>query len=223
MQMGALLLAVNVGVGAMVENARAQSPQPEKPIKMVAFGDSLTAGYLLPPDDAFPAQLARALAKRGVMVDIINAGVSGDTTAGGRDRLAWSIPEGTEAVILELGANDALRGLDPAAARRNLEIMIEAIRARKAEILLAGMMAPRSLGDPYIQAFDPIFPQLAAKHNLILYPFFLEKTGMDRKLTLPDGMHPNAKGVAAIVEDILPQVEALIAKVKAARASRSKG
>lgn len=224
--MGALLLAVNAGAMCAMTQAQAETlakapqgerPVGDRPVKIVAFGDSLTAGYLLPQSDAFPAQLARALAARGLSVDVTNAGVSGDTTAAARERLAWSVPADTDAVILELGANDALRGLDPAAARQNLEAMIQAILGQKSDILLAGMLAPRSLGDTYTKPFDAIYPELAAKYGLPLYPFFLTATALKPQLTLTDGMHPNAQGVAAIVADILPQVEALVAKVKSRR------
>jgi acyl-CoA thioesterase I len=190
------------------------------PVKIVAFGDSLTAGFQLPPSDAFPAQLARVLEARGHRIEMINAGVSGDTTAAGRDRLAWAVPADTDAVILEFGANDALRGLSPAAARANLEAMIAALKGQGAEILLAGMLAPRSMGEPYVRDFDAIFPELAAKHGLLLYPFFLEATALKPELSLPDGLHPNAKGVAAMVASILPQAEALIARVEARRKTK---
>ena len=222
-QMGALMLIVNAGFGPITQPARAQTPQVEKPIKIVALGDSLTAGYLLAPQEAFPVVLGRVLKQRGYNVEMINAGVSGDTTAGGRERLAWAVPSDSDAVILELGANDALRGLDPAAAKANLTAIIETIRAQKTNILLAGMIAPRSLGDNYTQAFDAIFPALAAKYSLPLYPVFLEATGLKPNLSLPDGLHPNAKGVEAIVAAILPKVEELIAQVKARRAGAVKG
>jgi acyl-CoA thioesterase I len=208
----ALLLWASAGIG--------QTASAEKPIKIVAFGDSLTAGYRLPPSDAFPAVLAKALEARGHNVEILNAGVSGDTTAGGRERLAWSVPPDSDAVILELGANDALRGLDPANARANLDWMLATLKAQGADVLLAGMYAPRSLGESYTKPFDAMFPELALKHSTLLYPFFIDAIVLKPDLNLDDGLHPNAKGVAAIVSAILPQAEALVARVKARRATK---
>ena len=195
----------------------------DKPIKIVAFGDSLTAGYMLPPDNAFPVVLGKALKARGHNVEMINAGVSGDTTSAGLERIAWAIPADADAVILELGANDALRGLDPATAKQNLTAMIKLIQAQKTDILLAGMLAPRSMGEPYTKAFDAIFPDLAAQYGLLLYPFFVEKTALNPQLSLSDGLHPNAKGVEAIVAGILPKAEELIARVKSRRLAAAKG
>ena len=219
LELGAILVGFNmvIGSGLGVPTARAAA---EMPIRMVAFGDSLTAGYQLPPSDAFPAVLARALAALGHNVEILNAGVSGDTTAAGRDRIAWAVPPETEAVILELGANDALRGLDPGLARVNLDAMITTIKAQGAEVLLAGMLAPRSMGEAYFKPFDAMYPELAAKHGLTLYPFFVEAIALKPNLNLADGLHPNAKGVAAIVASILPKVEDLIARVKARRLAK---
>jgi acyl-CoA thioesterase-1 len=182
----------------------------------VAFGDSLTAGYGLPAKEAFPAQLQRALAAKGVIVDIVNAGVSGDTTTGGLARLDWSVPDGTEAVILELGANDMLRGFDPGVPRKALDTMLRRLAARKIPVLLCGMVAPPNLGPEYARAFNAIYPELAAHYGAILYPFFLTGVAADLKLTQPDGLHPTAAGVAVIVDRILPQVEQLIARAKAA-------
>ena len=179
------------------------------------LGDSLVAGFGLKPSDAFPAQLERALKARGHAVEVINAGVSGDTTAGGLARVAWAVPERTDAVILELGANDALRGLDPGAAKANLDKIITALKASGAEVLLAGMFAPRSLGKDYVRAFDGMYPDLASKHGLILYPFFLDGVAMDAKLNLDDGLHPNPRGVAEITKKILPSVEQLIERARA--------
>ena len=187
------------------------------------LGDSLVAGLGLKPSDAFPAQLERALKARGHVVEVINAGVSGDTTAGGLARLAWAVPEQTDAVILELGANDALRGLDPAGARSNLDKIIATVRANGAEVLLAGMFAPRSLGKDYVRAFESIYPDLANKYALILYPFFLQGVAMDPKLNLDDGLHPNARGVAEITKNILPAVEQLIERARTKHATATKG
>jgi acyl-CoA thioesterase-1 len=193
------------------------------PLRLVVLGDSLVAGFQLKPSEAFPAQLARALKARGHAVEVINAGVSGDTTAAGLERLHWAVPEHTDAVILELGANDALRGLDPERAQANLDKIITELTKGGSEVLLAGMMAPRNLGDAYTRAFDAIYPALAKKHGLLLYPFFLDGIALNDKLNLSDGMHPNARGVAEIVARILPSVEKLLARAEARRAARSKG
>jgi acyl-CoA thioesterase-1 len=175
-------------------------------LRIVAFGDSLTAGFRLPPNDAFPIKLVRALKSAGVVVEIANAGVSGDTTAAGLERLDWAVPEGTDGVILELGANDALRGLDPAKARQNLDTIIRRIKAKGAGVFLVGMRAPRNLGAEYVAAFDSIFPDLAKTHGLPLYPFFLDKVALHADLNLDDGMHPNARGIDIIVTSILPDI-----------------
>jgi acyl-CoA thioesterase-1 len=201
----------------------AMATPASQPLRIVVFGDSLVAGYQLKSSEAFPAQLERALQARGQAVEVINAGVSGDTTAAGLERLNWSIPERTDAVILELGANDAMRGLDPAQARANLEGIIVAIKASGAEVMLAGMLAPRGLGHAYTQAFDSIFPELAQKYGLLLYPFFLEGVALRAPLNLSDGMHPNSQGVAEITKNILPTVEQLIERVRARQVAHSKG
>ncbi|HWB45778.1 MAG TPA: arylesterase [Hyphomicrobiaceae bacterium] len=193
------------------------------PLRLVVLGDSLVAGFQLKASDAFPAQLARALKARGHAVDVINAGVSGDTTAAGLERLNWAVPAHTDAVILELGANDALRGLDPALAKANLDKIITELKKGGCEVLLAGMMAPRNLGDTYARAFDAIYPDLARKHGVILYPFFLDGVALNDKFNLSDGMHPNARGVAEIVTRILPSVETLLARAEAHRLAHSKG
>jgi acyl-CoA thioesterase-1 len=197
--------------------------QPKSaPLRIVVFGDSLVAGFRLKASDAFPAQLERALKARGQAVEIINAGVSGDTTAAGLERLAWAVPEATDAVILELGANDALRGLDPARAKANLDKIMTKVKADGAEILLAGMIAPRNLGPRYTEAFNGMYPELARKHNAVLYPFFLDGIALNAGLNLGDGIHPNTKGVAEIVKRIMPAVDELIARARA-RPSASKG
>ncbi len=219
-QMGAAMVAFNAAGLGGITTVQAQTAGADRPIKIVAFGDSLTAGYQLPPNQAFPVVLATALAARGHQVEILNAGVSGDTTAAARDRIAWAVPPETEAVILEFGANDALRGLDPAKARDNLDAMITTIKGQGADILLAGMFAPRSMGEPYSKPFDAIYPALADKHGLLLYPFFIEAIALRPELNLADGIHPNAKGVAAIVASILPKAEELIARVKARRLAK---
>jgi acyl-CoA thioesterase-1 len=193
------------------------------PARIVVLGDSLTAGYMLSEKDAFPAQLERKLKASGADVEIINAGVSGDTTAAGLARLDWAVPDGTDAVIVELGANDALRGLDPGKARRNLQTIISRLKSRNIDVLLAGMLAPGNLGEGYAMAFNAIFPDLAKEHDLVLYPFFLQGVAMRHNLNLGDGIHPNAKGVAAIVDGILPKVEELIARVEARRKQAPRG
>ncbi len=187
------------------------------PITLVAFGDSLTAGYLLPPSAAFPAQLQVALQARGHKVLVVNAGVSGDTTANGVERLDWTLQTGADAVILELGANDALRGVDPKQTRANLDKMLSVITATGADVLVAGMKAPSNWGDDYVAAFDGIFPELAKKYNVALYPFFLEGVALNRSLILSDGLHPTTEGVAEIVKRILPDAEALVRRAAARR------
>lgn len=214
-QVVALAVLCNGVLGAVTGNLMAAPPQ--KPIKIVAFGDSLTAGYMLPESDAFPAKLQKALTAKGLRVDVVNAGVSGDTTAAGLDRIGWAVPSDIDGVIVELGANDALRGLDPASARANLDKILATLKAQKAEILIAGMRAPRNMPAPYVTAFDSIYPDLAQKYGALLYPFFIETIAMNASLNLADGIHPNARGVDAIVADILPKVEELIRRIETRR------
>jgi len=183
-------------------------------VTLVALGDSLTAGYGLPGNAALPAVLERALKERGHDVEIVNAGVSGDTAAGGLERLDWSVPENARGVILALGANDMLRGLDPAQTRRTLDTIVTRLKARNVEVLLAGMYASRNLGPDYVARFDSIYPDLAKKHGLILYPFYLDGVAGQRNLNLPDGIHPNAEGVRTMVERMLPTVETFLARLK---------
>lgn len=189
----------------------------ERPVKIVALGDSLTAGYQLPAADALPARLERALRARGHAVEIVNAGVSGDTSTGGLSRLDWSVPEGTDAVILELGANDVLRGIEPKVTRAALDEIIGRLKRRGVEVLLCGMRSPPNMGPEFVQAFNAIYPELAAKHGVSFYPFFLDGVAADPKLNQADGVHPNAAGIEAIVTRILPKAEALIARVRAKR------
>jgi acyl-CoA thioesterase-1 len=189
----------------------------ETPVKIVALGDSLTAGFGLSPTDAFPVKLERALRSRGLAVEIVNAGVAGDTSSGGLSRLEWSVPEGTDAVILELGANDALRGLEPRITRAALDSILRRLKERRIEVLLCGMRAPPNLGAEYARAFDAVFPELAKAHGVIFYPFFLDGVAADLKLNLRDGVHPNRDGIEAIVTGILPQAEQLVARVRAGR------
>jgi acyl-CoA thioesterase-1 len=191
------------------------SAQTRREVRIVALGDSLTAGYQLPPGDAFPVKLQTALRARGHQVAVENAGVSGDTSTGGLERLDWAIGDGVDAVILELGANDALRGIDPAITRRNLDEIIARLKARGIPVLLAGMLAPPNMGSAYGTAFNGVFPELAAKHGVLFHPFFLDGVAAVPGLNLGDGMHPNAKGVDVVVQGIMPKVEELIAQVRA--------
>jgi acyl-CoA thioesterase-1 len=187
----------------------------DRPVKIVALGDSLTAGFQIPAGAAFPAQLERLLKEKGIAVEIANAGVSGDTSAGGLARLDWSVPDGTDAVIVELGANDMLRGLDPAATRTSLQQIVRRLKARGIEVLLCGMRAAPNLGPDYGRGFDAIYPELAAAEEVIFYPFFLDGVITDRGLLQNDGLHPTPAGAAKIAAAILPDVEALIARVRA--------
>jgi acyl-CoA thioesterase-1 len=184
-----------------------------RPLHLVALGDSLTAGYGLPQEAAFPVVLERALKAKGYRVEITNAGVSGDTSSGGLDRLDWSVPDGTDGVIVELGANDMLRGLDPSLTRQSIGAIVERLRARNIPVMLAGIYASRNLGPDYVQKFDSLYPDIAKKHDLVLYPFFLDGVAGERSLNLPDGLHPTAKGVEIIVERILPTVESFLGRL----------
>lgn len=199
----------------LVAAAPAEIKAADRPVKIVALGDSLTAGLGLSAQDAFPARLQQALKAKGIAAEIIDAGVSGDTTSAGLARLDWSVPQDADAVIVELGANDALRAVDPKVTREALDKIVGRLRERKIEVLLSGMLAPRNLGTDYAAAFDPIFPDIARAHGIVFHPFFLEGIAADPKFTQTDGMHPNAAGVAKIVESILPKVEELIARVRA--------
>ena len=184
--------------------------QVTKPIKVVVLGDSLTAGLGLPGPAAFPARLQKALRAKGIETEMVNAGVSGDTTSGGRDRLDWSVPQDTDAVILELGANDALRGIEPRVTRAALTGILTRLKARGIAVLLCGMVAPPNYGADYAARFNAIYPDLAKEFQVPLYPFFLEGVASDAKLNQADGLHPTAEGVDAIVKNILPTVEAFL-------------
>ena len=173
------------------------------------------AGYGLPADVAFPARLARALAAKGIAVTVTNAGVSGETATDGLARLDWSVPDGTDAVILEFGANDALRGIDPRVTRKALESMLDRLQQRGIAVLLVGMLAPPNLGSEFGGAFNTIFPDLASRFDVVFYPFFLDGVAARSDLNQSDGLHPNAAGVDAIVTKMLPKVESLIAKARA--------
>ncbi len=195
--------------------ALADAANNGRPLKIVALGDSLSAGLGLPAQAAFPAKLQNALKNKQIDTEVVNAGVSGDTSSGGRDRLDWSVPDGTDAVILELGANDALRGIDPAVTRAALEDILKRLKARKIAVLLCGMLAPPNYGTEYAARFNAIYPELARQYDVPLYPFFLDGVAADKTLNQADGMHPTAQGVDVIVTRILPAVEALIAGVRA--------
>jgi acyl-CoA thioesterase-1 len=206
---GLVMLGLAAGLAAGPASAQTRM------LKLVAFGDSLSAGYQLAQKDAFPDVLEAALKARGHNVVIENASVSGDTASGGLERLDWGVAEDTDLVILELGANDALRGIDPRITEQALDEIITKLRSRNIQVLLAGMLAPRNNGPDYVAAFDAIYPRLAAKHGIPLYPFFLEGVQGRADLNLADGIHPNPAGVRAIVGQILPLVEQTLAALPA--------
>ncbi len=188
-------------------------------VNIVSFGDSLMAGFELAPKDAFPVKLEAALKARGHDVAISNASVSGDTTSGGLARLDWSVPDGTDAVLLELGGNDALRGISPEKTRENLDTMIARLKDRGITVLLVGMLAPPNMGADYADRFDAIYPELAEIHGVALYPFFLDGVAAETGLDIGDGMHPNARGVDIMVDRFLPYAETLVGNVMAAKGS----
>lgn len=190
---------------ATVSSANAADSQ-----SIVAFGDSLTAGYGLPAEAAFTTQLDASLKQMGLDVEVVNAGVSGDTTKAGLARVDWSVPDGTSLVILELGANDALRGISPVETRANLGAMISKLKSRNIPVLLAGMLAPPNMGAGYERAFNAIYPELAKQHNVPLYPFFLQGVASIEKLNQADGIHPNAEGTMVIVKQLAPVVAKLL-------------
>ncbi|WP_226886935.1 arylesterase [Nisaea nitritireducens] len=185
-------------------------------IRILGLGDSLMAGYGLPPGDGFPDQLQTALRATGIDAEVVNAGVSGDTSAGGRARLDWALASNPHAVILELGANDGLRGLEPAETRRNLDAILTALDEKGLPVLLAGMLAPPNLGQEYGAEFEAVFRELAEKHETLFYPFFLDGVVGDPALNQKDGIHPTREGVAIIVKRIMPRVKELISKSKTA-------
>jgi acyl-CoA thioesterase I len=221
---GARWFNVRLSAGLVLMAMMAQNPgiaaSPDTtvpPIRIVAYGDSLTAGFGVALAEAFPAQLERALKAKGHNIEVINAGVSGDTTAAALERFDWAVPDGVHAAIVELGANDALRGQDPAQAKRNLDTILRRLKGRGIQVLVAGIPAPRNWGDAYVKAFDGMFAELAQKHGAALYPFFLDGVALKPNLSLPDGLHPNPAGIAVVVERIMPSVVALIAQVEAKR------
>ena len=206
----ALVLAILVLPPFAAARQAAAAPAAEPPIHIVALGDSLTAGYQLPQDAAFPVVLERALRADGFDVEIANAGVSGDTASDGLDRLDWSVGAGTDAVIVELGANDMLRGIDPQVTRQALAAIVGRLTKRGIKVLLVGMRAAPQLGEDYVARFDAIYPDVAKTYDVPLYPFFLSGVAGIADLTQPDGMHPTRAGVETIVKTMLPTVEAFL-------------
>lgn len=192
--------------GMMSAETGLSAAKNTRPIKVLALGDSLTAGYGLAARDGFVPRLEAALRTEGYNVTVVNAGVSGDTTAGGKARLDWSLAEKPDAVLLELGANDALRGISPVATEANLDAMLQVLRKRQIPVLLIGMKSPPNLGTEYVTAFEGIYPRLAARYQIPLYPFFLDGVAASSTLNQPDGIHPNAQGVHEIVRRLLPVV-----------------
>jgi acyl-CoA thioesterase-1 len=184
------------------------------PLRLLVLGDSLTAGFGLPPADGFQARLKAALAARGIEVSIIDGAVSGDTSAGGLARLDWSLGDGADAAIVELGANDGLRGLDPAEMERNLTAILDQLQAKKVKILLSGMYPPGNFGPDYTKAFRAVFDRLSKRPEILYDPFFLQDVALHPDLIQADGLHPNAAGVARIVERLLPLVLKLLAEVR---------
>lgn len=198
---------ISMALMLLVFSLAAKPAGAAEPVKILVLGDSLTAGLGLPASKAFPAQLEAALQQSGSKVRVINAGVSGDTTQGGLNRLSWALSDKPDLVIVELGANDMLRGLDPGQTRKNLDAILRRLKKAKHRVILAGMRAAPNLGPRYVRAFDGLFPQLAKKHDVAIYPFFLEGVALKPMLNQPDGMHPNARGVGVIVKRILPTVK----------------
>jgi acyl-CoA thioesterase-1 len=194
-------------------------PAAAAPIRILAFGDSLVAGYGLSEDEAFPARLQAALAAAGVEAKVINGGVSGDTTAGGLARLDWSLADRPDVVLLELGGNDGLRGIDPQDTEANLDAMLGKLAAKEIPLLFIGMLAPPNLGPEFGEEYNALFPRLAERHKVAFYPFFLDGVARDPALNQPDGLHPNAAGVEVIVERILPAVLQVIEQARAAAAA----
>lgn len=192
----------------------APAPAAGETLRLVALGDSLTAGYGLPAEASFTARLEAGLKRAGLKVQVINAGVSGDTSAGGRARLAWSLADKPDAVLVELGANDGMRGLEPRATKENLDAILSGIRASGAEVLLTGMLAPPNLGREYGAEFAALYPELARRHGVLFYPFFLEGVAANRKLNQADQIHPNEAGVDVIVRRLLPKVKELLEKAR---------
>jgi acyl-CoA thioesterase-1 len=208
-------LASIVPQAAIAQTAGGAAPAGDRTLRLVALGDSLTAGYGLPAEAAFPVVLEAQLRARGHKVEIANAGVSGDTSQAGLERLDWSVPDGTDGVILSLGANDALRGIDPRQTAKALEEIVSRLKRRNIAVMVAGMLAPPNLGADYGRRFEAVYTELVARHGLVLYPFFLDGVVGDRRLNLPDGIHPTAQGIRVIVERILPTVETFLGRLRA--------
>ena len=208
-KVAASVLGVALAIGLA---AAAGLPAAAETLRLVALGDSLTHGYGLAQGDGFVPQLERWLAERGADVEVVNMGVSGDTTTGGRARLDWALADGADAVILELGGNDLLRGIDPATSRANLDAMLDELARREIPVLLAGLEAPLNYGPEYKEAFDSMYAELAEEHGTVFYPSFLE--GVGPELMQPDGIHPDAEGVAEIVEAIGPSVLELLERAR---------
>lgn len=216
--MGYVRKAANVNAAALVLLLLLWAAAPAiaaPPLRLLVLGDSLTAGYGLNAADGFTARLQAALGNAGQEVLVLNAGVSGDTTAGGRARIGWALADKPDAVIVELGANDGLRGLDPKATFDNLDAAIDEIRKAGLPVLLTGMQAPPNLGRDYADDFNAIYPRLAEKHDVLFYPFFLAGVAARPELNQDDGIHPNPEGVKVIVRRILPYVRDLLAQVTA--------
>ncbi len=208
------LVSLTFSIIAVFALATATAQAEDSPQRLMVFGDSLTAGYGLDSKDSLPAQLQRALRDRGHAVTVINAGVSGDTTSGGLSRLEWTLADDPQAVILALGANDGLRGINPGLTRDNLQHMLEILQQHELPVLLLGMLAPPNLGRDYGEAFNAIYPDLAEEYSVLFYPFFLEDVVGEPQLNLEDGIHPNRQGVQVIVENILPLVEQLLQQIE---------
>ncbi|MEA3534158.1 arylesterase [Rhizobium sp. CC-YZS058] len=204
---------IPVFITALAMLIAAALPSRAAPLSIVGFGDSLMAGYQLPQNEGFTAKLEQALKAKGHDVTVTNAGVSGDTTSGGLARIDWSVPDGTRGVILELGANDALRGIAPEETRKNLVAMLEKLKARNIPVLLVGMLSPPNMGGDYADRFNAIYPELAKTYGVEFYPFFLDGVVENAGLKLEDGMHPNAKGVDQMVARMLPSVERFLQRL----------
>ena len=204
---GGLLAAAFLALSALIAQAPAATA---KPLKLLTFGDSLIHGYGLPAGETFPAQLEATLRAEGLDITVINGGNSGDTTAAGRARLDWALSDDPDLVLVTLGGNDMLRGLDPAETYRNLNAILSRLKAEGLPVLLTGMLAQRNLGAEYAAEFDAVFPRLAEEHDVAFYPFFLDGVALRPDLNQPDGLHPNGAGVAVIVEAILPALRPLI-------------
>jgi acyl-CoA thioesterase-1 len=211
----ALVNAIWLILAAFATGINGIAAAEAKPVKIVAIGTSLTQGYNLPPGTDFTAVLQAQLKAKGHNVHIVNAGVSGDTSAGGLARLDWALSADVAGVIVELGSNDALRGLSVAQTRRNLDQVLRRLKARGAAVLFTGMKAPRNLGPEYVAQFDAIYPDLAKAHGVLFYPFFLEGVAANLKLNQADGIHPNEAGTKVIVKGVLPFAEKLIQQIAA--------